>query len=139
MITKRLAALKDRRVLDQFVVSFGDAQRDDPQVLAQVVAGGADQVADVLDPQRVDPAVLKAVCGGGDHAGVQVAHAVGIDLHDRHADLGHPLGIDLARDVAFDHGGRQPSLQPLEQAFQQRRLAATRRTDQIDAVHPCGA
>ena len=47
---------------------------------------------------------IEFLAGDGDHLGVEMAGAVGIDLHHRHADVLHALGVDRAGDVALDHG-----------------------------------
>ena len=74
---------------------------------------------------------MDAFCPGGDHRGVEVACAFGVDLHDGHPDALHPLGIDRAGDVAFDDCGPDRISQGREERFQERGLACTRRTDDV--------
>ena len=46
--------VEDGRVLERLVLALGHREEDQPQVLAQVEGGRADQVADVLDEQEVE-------------------------------------------------------------------------------------
>ncbi len=62
-----------------------------------------------------------------------MASAVGVDLHDRHADFLHAVGVDRTGDVAFDHGRLETSLQMGEQGFQERGFACTGRAYHVDA------
>ena len=76
---------------------------------------------------------VEAVGGRGDHAGVEVACPVGVDLHDGQAEGLDPLGVDRAGDVAFDDRGGDVRGERGEDRFQERRLAAARRSDDVDA------
>ena len=54
VITRDVGAVEDGRILERLVLALGDRQQHQPQILAEVVGGRADQVADVLDEQEVE-------------------------------------------------------------------------------------
>ena len=72
--------VEDRRVLERLVFAFGDRHQHHAEILAEIVAGRADQVADVLDEQHVEIAERPSVERALDHLGVEVAHRAGRDL-----------------------------------------------------------
>jgi hypothetical protein len=49
-----IGVLEHHRILDRFVFTFRDRQRDDVHVLAEVIYRWADQVADVFDEQVIE-------------------------------------------------------------------------------------
>jgi hypothetical protein len=73
----------------------------------------------------------------GDHAGVEVAGAFGVDLDDGHADGLHALGVDRAGDVALDDGRVEAAGEPglAEKGLEERGFAAAGRADEIDGEH----
>ena len=55
-------------------------------------------------------------------------------LNDRHTQLRHPLGVNVAGNVALDNGGGRGPHETWKQRLQQRCLSATGRTNQVDSV-----
>jgi len=62
---------------------------------------------------------------------VQMAAAVGVDLHGLGARGRHAAGIVVGLQVAFDDGHAELAGQVMQGAFQQGRLAGARRRDQV--------
>ena len=97
-----VGTLKDRGVLDGLVVALGHAQDDDPQMLAQIEAGRADQIADVLDQQYIGRIQVELFNCRRHHRRVEMAGSFRIKLHDRHPESFYALGVDGPGDVALD-------------------------------------
>ena len=101
-----LRDLEDARVLVRFVVAFRYRQDHDLGVLAEIEVGRAHEVADVLDDDEIELVERQRGDGALDHVALEVAGAAGVDLDGRDAVRLDLLGVDLARDVAFDDGDR---------------------------------
>src|ERR1039457_2395607 len=114
-------------------LALGDAQQHDARFFAQIVAGRAHQVPDVLDEQQVDRIRLPLGRRVGDHAGVQVAGAAGGDLAHREAVARQALRAVVRLYVAGRHGHAPPWFEGCQRALQQHGLAGTRLADQVHA------
>ena len=128
-----LGAREDRRVLERLVVPLGHRQQRDLEVLAEVVGGRADQVADVLDEEDVERREARprrAPCRTW-RASRWQAPPVRICTR-RDAERAQPVGVALGGDVALDPGQAQPARERLHGRLQQRRLARAGRGDQVE-------
>jgi len=117
---------EDRRVLERLVLALADRQQDHLEVLAEVIGGRADEVADVLDEQDVGGHQLRLVEGGVDLPGVEVAGAARQDLVSRHPERADAIGIAFGGDVPFDHCAAMAVLESADGGLEQRRLARAR-------------
>ena len=114
----------------RLVVAFGRREEDEADMLPQLVARRADEVADVLDEQVID---RRGTSGRilGDHLRFEVAGAAGRDLPGRHALGPDALGVALGLDVALDdgHPGLRP--QPDGDLLEEGGLARARRAEEV--------
>ena len=92
------------RVFERLVLAFGDAQQDGAGLFAQVVAGGADQVADVFEEQNLEVFDGPVRQGALHHAGIQMAGAAGSDLAHGEAETGQAARVVIGLDIAGEHG-----------------------------------
>src|SRR5579863_1699202 len=97
---RHVGRVEDRRVLQRLVLPLGHRKKDQPQVFAKIVAGGAYQVADVLDEQEIQPSRLPAAQGILNHLGFEVTDGAGGDLPDGRAAAGESLGVIVGGYVA---------------------------------------
>ena len=49
-----VGGVEDGWIFQRLVFAFGDRKQDQAEILAQIVGGGADQIADVLDEQEIE-------------------------------------------------------------------------------------
>jgi hypothetical protein len=88
-------------------------------VLADVELSRANQVADIFDEDDIQIIKRQPAHPAMHQPGIEVAAAVGLQLHHRDAQARDPLGVVDGGDVALQHGtaqlGRQPRQQPLQQ------------------------
>src|ERR1035441_2897715 len=99
--------LEHGRILQRLVFALGDRQQHDAQVLAQIVGGRTNEVADILDDQEVEVFQVKGLQGAAHHFRFEMADGAGGDLHDGGAGLAQPLRVVVGREVAYDHAGLQ--------------------------------
>jgi len=95
---REIGGVENRRILQRLVFAFGDREQHGADLLAEVVAGGADKVVDVLDEEPVEISQVPAVERRRHHLRVEMTDRAGRDLTNRGA------GRPKARRVAF---GRQ--------------------------------
>ena len=92
--------VEDGWIFQRLVLAFGHAEQDDLRLFAEVVAGRANQIADVFDEQDVDvfqrPGCERAL----DHLAVEVADATGDDLLHRKAVACQPPRVVLGLQIA---------------------------------------
>ena len=67
-----------------------------------------------------------------DEPRLEMAGAVGHDLHDRHAVARHALRVEIGLHVAFDDPDAHAVPKPPMVRFEQRRLAGARRADDVE-------
>src|SRR5574340_297216 len=120
------------RVLRWLVVAFGYREERDVEILAEVEARPADQVADVLDEQDVDAVEIHVVHRVVHQMGVEVAGSAGDDLVCLYALGTDAKGVVLGFEVALDHRAGEFVLQRGERGFEQRGLAGAGRRHQVD-------
>jgi len=96
--------VEDRRVLERLVLALGHREEHDPQGLAEVVTGGADEVAHVLDEEHVEGGEVPALEGRGHHGRLQVADRAGDDPADRRARTAQALRVTVGGEVADERG-----------------------------------
>jgi len=92
-----------RWIFERLVFAFGDAQEDDLRFFSQIVAGGAYQVADILDEQKVNFFERPALESTLDPSAIQMAHTAGCDLLHGEAKDGETPGIILSLQVPRFH------------------------------------
>jgi len=90
-------------ILEGLVIPLGNGEQHDLEVLAQVVGGGADQIANIFDEKDIclQPALFEL---GADKSRVQVAGASGNNLPCRNTEPPEPIGISLRGNVPFNGG-----------------------------------
>ena len=136
MISGDIRPIEDGGVLERLVLSLGHREQDAAQVLAQVVARRADEVADVLDEQEVQEArsqstsaVLTISASRWQTVPVVICCTRAPERPRRCASRSVARSPTSARDPAS-------RLQLAEGRFQQRRLAGARAGHQADDVDP---
>ena len=129
----QLCFAKNAGILQGFVFALGDAEHDNFGVLAQVVAGGANQVADVFDQQQVQRFTIVQPAGQliFHHPRIQVAGTGGGNLSNGIAVASQTASIVVGLDVAGKNCGPYSCRRRFERLFEQHGLARTRRADQI--------
>ena len=100
---KAVGVGKHQRVLSHLVIPFGDAEDGQAEVFTDVKLSGADKVADIFNKQQVCCIKIKLRQNVLDAHRLNVAGAVGIELHGRNLQSRNLFGVDLARDVPFNH------------------------------------
>ena len=93
---------EDFGVFEGFIGAFGGAADNDAEVFAEIVVGGADEIADVFDDEQVEVGEVGIFEGLGDHQGVEMAGAVGLELDGVDAEGADSVGVAFGFDVAFD-------------------------------------
>ena len=110
-------------------------ERDHVDGLAEVVDGGADEVADVLDEQIVELAPGKVVQRVVDHLGVEVTGRSGRDRLAPNARGPQPLGVVVGGEIAGERADAMPAAERARGRFEHRGLAGARRSHQVDRDH----
>ncbi len=87
-----------------FSSPLGDREDRHLVLLAEIEAGGADQIAHVLDKEDASFIGGQLVTGVVDHFGVQMTALAGVDLHGRHASGTNAIRIGAGLLIPFDHG-----------------------------------
>ena len=135
-----IGAAEHRRVFERLVLPFAGRQQHHPQVFAQVVSGGADEIAHVLDQQPAQPRQGHAI--GRQHRDtplhhrrLQVAGLAGGDWHGGQTGSPQPLGIEIGGQVSHQHR-HGAAIGPVPgQALQQGGLARTGGGEQVEHPH----
>src|ERR1700753_4276373 len=120
----------DHWVFQRLVFAFGGAQHDDLGILAEIVARGTDQVADVLNKQQIERIEVPSVEMPIDHPGVKVASAPGSDLSHRVTVPPKTNGVVLGLKVAREDADPCRRSELLKRTFQKRGLARAWRTEE---------
>ncbi len=123
LITKRLHAAVHPGILVGLVVAFGHGGHQDALVRAELEAGRADQVADILDDQQVKVGQIHLGQGAVQHHSVEMALATGVDLDRRRPGRRRPVGVDAGGHVAVDHAHPPAPAERGQRALDKRRLA----------------
>src|SRR5208283_129572 len=100
--------LEHERVLNRFVIPFGDAQNHDLFMLTQVEFGRAHQVSDVFDYEQIDPGEVQRLQRNLNHVAVEMTSPIGIDLHGLDAFFLYAFGVIGRLEVAFDDRNSDP-------------------------------
>lgn len=132
---------EDGGVFEGFVVTFGDGEEDDFGVFAEVVAGGADEVADVFDKEDVDVVEVPVDEVALDHGAIEVAGAASGDLFDGVAVAGEAAGVVVGLDVAGEDGyaeARGLVAEGFESLFKEGGFAGAGRRDEVEAEETGG-
>src|ERR671939_1705020 len=93
------------------------------QVLAQIVARRADEIADVFDEEAIRLGETPSFQRVLNHLCVQMANRAGRDLFDRSAATGEPRGVVLRGEVADQRGDATLGPEQRERLLQKGRLA----------------
>jgi glycosyltransferase involved in cell wall biosynthesis len=100
-------------------------------MLAQIEAGWADQIADVLDEKQVDAVEIQPMERLVDQMRVEMASAAGGDL-DRRDTLGaDAFGVVLGFEIALDHRDAQLLSERFDGCLKQTGLAGTGRGHEV--------
>jgi len=124
----------DVGVLGGLVIALGHTEHADLQILAQIEAHRADQVAHVLDEQQVDRIEVQLPHRLADLVGVEAAALAGVDLHDMRGPASESLGVARGGQVADDHPRAANAGESLQRRLQQSRLSAAGPAHQVDRV-----
>ncbi len=130
---QQLGFEENGRVFERFVFSLRDTENYDFRSFAQIIARGADQVADIFDQQQIDVFQRPVGKRSLDHAGIEMASPAGRNLFHGEAEPRQAHGVVFGLDIAGQHGDALVRRKAFERALQQTRLARARRTDQIKA------
>jgi hypothetical protein len=132
---QQLGFEKDGRVFEGLVFAFCNAQHHHLCRFSKIIAGRADQVADVFNQQRIERLEWPVRERALDHPRIQVAGAAGGDLLHRKAKTGEPSRIVIRLDVTRQQSYALTRAEALERAFKQGRLPCARRTDEVQAKY----
>src|ERR1700722_10125346 len=127
------------RVLQRFVVTFGDRINHRLGVFADVEFGRAHQISDVLDNHQVEAGQVQSLQCAVDHGCVEVAFAAESIASVEQGYLGAPTtefgGVQVGGDVALDHSDGDLAGEFVEGGLQYRRLPGARGTHQVDRTN----
>ena len=109
-------------------------------VLAEIVNGRTDQVADVLDEHVVElRPPFEMVEGMVDHLCVQMTRIAGRDRQRRHPRACESRRVAVRREITGEGTAPAARLEPASGRFEDRRLARTWGSHQIDREHAMAA
>jgi hypothetical protein len=77
-----VSAVKNRRIFERLVFAFGRGKKHTSKLIAEVVAGRANEIADILDEEEVELIETPVFKGSLDHRGVKMADRASGDLAD---------------------------------------------------------
>src|SRR6202012_246064 len=127
------------RVLQWFVIPFGDRINHRLGVFAHVELGRAHQISDVFDDHQVELVQVQSLQRAVDHGCVEVAFAAEAIASVEQGYLGAPTtelgGVQVSGDVALDHSDGDLAGEFVEGGLQYRRLAGARGTHQVDRTN----
>src|SRR5258705_8043992 len=75
-----IGAVEDGRILQRLVFAFRGGEQDEAEFFAEVIAGRADEIADVFDKEEIKGVELPSIERSFDHLGVEVTDGSGGDL-----------------------------------------------------------
>ena len=101
---REVGGVENGGVFAGFVFAFGDGEKDETEVFAEVVAGGADEVADVFDEEQVEVLEVPVFEGIVDHLCVEVAGGAGDDLLDGRSASSKSHGVVVGCEVSDESG-----------------------------------
>lgn len=126
-----VGGLEHVRVFKRLVLSLGYRENDDLCMLAEVEQRGAHKIADIFYQHHRAarwPQLLESL---RDHVSLKVASGSSVDLNRRCPRGPNPFAVVSGGLIAFDNEDRDFVLEVLNCPFQQRRLAGTRRADDV--------
>ena len=123
---------KHQRIFFHLVVALGDAEDGHAEVLADVELRGAHQISDVLHQQHIQAVKVEHGKHMLDRHGLDMAGAVGLELHHRDAHGVDLVRVDLSGDIAFDHADAVIFPQGLDDPGDQAGLSRAGRAHHID-------
>ena len=132
----RVGLVEHGRIFQRLVLAVGDGEQHDAQVLAQIIAGRADEVADVLDDEEVQPGHIQLLDSAGHHVRFEMADRAGGDLDDRRAGLAQAAGVVVGGQVADNDGGLEARAEPADGFADQRRFSRAGGGKDIDDQNP---
>ena len=128
---QHIADGEHQRVLQGLVVALGNGEDHGVFHGAGVELGGADEVANVLQNGEIYVLGAEAFQTLLGHAGVQVAHAAGVELDDLHAAGGDGGGVHVGVDVRFHDADAHIVFQRLDGGHQSGGLAGAGGAHQV--------
>jgi len=72
-----IAAVEEGRILQWFVIAFGDRLEDEADIFSQIVGGWAGEIADVFDEQEIEVGKVPAFEAGLHHGGLEMTESAG--------------------------------------------------------------
>lgn len=128
--------MKHERIFQRFIIALGYTQDHGLEILTQVELGRADKVPHVLDEKKVELGDVQISQGFLDHIAVQMAGPSGVDLNDRRPGLADPFGVVGGLDIPLDYPDAEIIFQGLDRFFQERSLAGSGRTHEVNDQDP---
>src|SRR3974390_197831 len=125
--------MEDAGILERLVFAFGDTEKHDFRVLAEVVARRANEVANVLDEQQAGPVEPEFLQMAIDHASIQVARAAGNNLAHGKTEAREAPGIVVGLQVAGQDSNAAAGQEGSQGSLKKCGLARARGTDDVDA------
>src|SRR6202007_1267647 len=94
------SAMENTGILEGLVFPFGNAEQHDFRGLAEVVTGGANEIADIFHEEKAGS--VKAQFGemAVDHASVKMAGAAGDDLTNGKTEAGEAPSVVIGLKIA---------------------------------------
>ena len=99
------------RVLERFVLAFRYRQQNQPEILAQIVGGGTNEIAYIFDEQEIQFMKIPSLQRLLHHRGFQVTDRAGDDLLDRCLAASQALRVVFCSEISDQGGGPEFSLQ----------------------------
>src|SRR5258705_8174992 len=75
-----IGAVQDGRILQRLVFAFRSGEQDEAEFFAEVIAGRADEIADIFNKEEIDGVELPSIERCFDHLRIEVADGSGSDL-----------------------------------------------------------
>ena len=95
-----IGAVEDGRVLQRLVFAFGRREQDEAEFFAEVIAGRADEIADVFDKEKIKGVELPSIERSFDHLGVEMADGSSRDLADVGCGALEAGGVIFSREIS---------------------------------------
>src|ERR1700691_1498291 len=128
----KLGRAKHMRILERLVLAFGNRNDHHSRVLAEIEQRRTNEVADIFDHENRSCSRVQPLQRIGQHRGVEMTSAAGIDLNRRASGGADSLRVERSLLIALDDADRNFSAQLANRTFQQRSLAGARRAHQVE-------
>jgi hypothetical protein len=95
-----IGAVEDGWILQRLVFTFRGGEQDEAEFFAEVIAGRAEEIADVLNKEEIEDVELPSIERSFDHLGVEMADGSGSDLADVGCGTFEACGVIFGREIS---------------------------------------